>query len=123
VDLDGIIGDIQRGKYEFDTHGEPLRATAKLSSVWHQPWPSDSDDHPQLHVYITLPADTGSPTLSDTTGEYSSFYPRSGHLMNTHTSAFGRLRLVKGIPLKTLGKEGSRGKSFPKGEGHRRAFY
>jgi hypothetical protein len=71
VDINRIIGDIQRGKYEFDTRGLPLANTAKLSSVWEQPWPSDSDDHPQLHVYITLtaPADMGSP-LVDTIGEY-----------------------------------------------------
>ena len=124
MDLDGILGDIHGGKYEFDTNGQqPLPEIAKLSCVWQRPWPSDSDDHPQLHVYITLPADMGRPTLSDTTGECSSHYSRLGHPTNTHTSAFGRLRLVKGIPLKTLGKEGSRGKSFPKGEDHRRALH
>ena len=33
MDLDGIRGDIQRGKYEFDTHGQPIPELAKLSSV------------------------------------------------------------------------------------------
>ena len=31
--------------------------------MWHQPWPSDSNDHAQLHVYITLPANMGSQLL------------------------------------------------------------
>ena len=76
MDLNGILHDIHNGQYEFDTIGEkPLPETAKLSSVWQRPWPSDSDDQPQLHVYITLPAEMGSPSLSDTTGEYSSFIP------------------------------------------------
>jgi hypothetical protein len=62
VDLEGIQDAISDGEYRFKAaDGEkPLPATAKLSSVWQRPWPSDSDDHPQLHVYITLPANMGS---------------------------------------------------------------
>ena len=71
MDLNGILHDIHIGQYEFDTIGEgPLLETAKLSSVWQRPWPSDSDDQPQLHVYITLPAEMGSPTLVNSIGEY-----------------------------------------------------
>jgi hypothetical protein len=79
VDLDGIILDIQNGKYEFDTRGIPLSNAAEVSSVWEQPRPSDSDDtddHLQLHVYVTLPADMGSPIFSDTSGESYVSLPR-----------------------------------------------
>jgi hypothetical protein len=72
VDLNGIQDAISNGEYRFKAaDGEkPLPVAAKLSSVWQRPWPSDSDDHPQLHVYVTLPADMGSPTLFQVPSEY-----------------------------------------------------
>jgi hypothetical protein len=72
VDFEGIHDAISDGEYRFKAaEGEkPLPATAKLSSVWQRPWPSDSDDHPQLHVYVTLPANMSSPTLVQGIGKY-----------------------------------------------------
>ena len=55
MNVGGIFKEIQGGKYVI---------WKKISDVWRSP-PSDV----QLHVYVTLPADMGSPIFSDTTGE------------------------------------------------------
>jgi len=66
VDLAGIEEDIYAGKYRLNTaHEQPLRDIKHISEVWPQP-PSED----QLHVYVTLPANMGSPTPVGTTGEY-----------------------------------------------------
>ena len=66
MDFDGIVDDIYAGKYRFSTaNQQPLQDIKDISEVWPQP-PSDD----QLHVYVTLPANMGSPTPVDTIDEY-----------------------------------------------------
>ena len=67
MDLVGIDDDIYDSNYRFNTaNKQPLRSTRKLFQVWPQ---SPSED--QLHIYVTLPANMGSPILVDAVGKYS----------------------------------------------------
>lgn len=69
MDLNEIGNGIR--DYQFNTKGDQtLRNWTKLYEVW--PLPSDelASDNVQLHIYVTLPTNAGSPTRDDTTGEY-----------------------------------------------------
>ena len=60
MDLNGIRSAISKGKYQFNPvdNEEPLWDAVTIYELW----PPQSFYPGQLHIYITLPADIGSPT-------------------------------------------------------------
>ena len=74
MDLGGIREAILKGEYQFKParDQQPLWAEHTISDTWPLQPPRG-----QLHVYVTLPANMGSPTLPGTAGEYFMcfFYP------------------------------------------------
>jgi hypothetical protein len=64
VDSKAIRDQIITGQYRPDLNDEPLFAMDRISDVWPQGPPKDS-----LHVFVSLPAGMGTPTLVDNGGE------------------------------------------------------